>query len=194
LPHRLLKGCPTLCTYVGVGGLRLGLFAAIRARGIEDELNRGVGIFFGIELAVDYRKGAEELVGDVGKDGGAAGRNFVFGEEKKKAGEEVVDGEGGAEFFEVGGEGGGGGRLALIFREAGVAGTEGGVDVGGGEPAAAAVGETVGAAGGVVDKAGFTCLLGHCSFLCREEFGAHPGAMRMVVKTRELRDKQFVRI
>jgi hypothetical protein len=28
------------------------------------------------------------LVGDVGEDGGAAGRNFAFGEEKKKAGEE----------------------------------------------------------------------------------------------------------
>ena len=114
------------------------------------------------------------MVGDIGEDGGAAGRDLVFGEEKKKAGEEVVDGEGGTEFPEVGGERGCGGRLALIFREAGVAWAKSGVDVGSEKAAAPAVGETVGAASGVVDEAGFKCLLGHVSFLCREEFGVHP--------------------
>lgn len=32
------------------------------------------------------RKGAEELIGDIGEDGGAAGRDFVF-----QAGEEIVE-------------------------------------------------------------------------------------------------------
>src|SRR6266478_1519488 len=71
---------------------------------VADDLGRLVGIFFGIEFAVDGGEGAEELIGDVREDGGTTGRDFVFGEEKEKAGEEVVDGDGGAEFLEVGGE------------------------------------------------------------------------------------------
>jgi len=126
-----------------------------------------VGIFFGIEFAVDGGEGAEELIGDVREDGGTTGRDFVFGEEKEKAGEEVVDGDGGAEFLEVGGEEGGSvGGLALVIGETGVTRAEGGVEVGAGEAAALAVGETIGAASGVVDEAGFSHLLGHFSFLC----------------------------
>ncbi len=45
-------------------------------------------------------------------------------------------------------------------------GAEGEVDVGGGETAAPAVGESIGAASGVIDKTGFNGLLGHFSFLC----------------------------
>jgi len=69
-------------------------------------------------------EGAEELVGDVGQDGGASGRDAVLGEKEQEAGEEVVDGGGGGEFGEAGGEGGGEiGGLAAIFGELGVAGT-----------------------------------------------------------------------
>ena len=42
-------------------------------------------------------------------------------------------------------------------------GAEGGVDLGGREPAATAVGEAMGAASGVVDEAGFSGLLGSIS-------------------------------
>jgi hypothetical protein len=87
-----------------------------------------------------------------------AGRGFVFREEAKETGEEGVDGDGGAKFL----EGGGVGVLALIFREAGVAGAEGGVDIGGGETAAPAVGEAIGAASGVVDKVGFGASAERC--------------------------------
>ena len=45
---------------------------ALRAGHVEDDLS-GLGVhFFG-----DGGEGAEELVGDVGEDGGAAGRDFV---------------------------------------------------------------------------------------------------------------------
>jgi hypothetical protein len=82
---------------------------------------RLVGIFFGVEFAVDGGEGMEELIGDVSEDGGTTGRDFVFGEEKEKAGKEVVDGDGGAEFLEVSSEGGGGvGGLALVLDAVGV--------------------------------------------------------------------------
>ena len=52
--------------------------------------------------------GMEELVGDVGEDGGAAGGDAAFGDEKEEAGEELVDVDGGVELgefgYEVGGE------------------------------------------------------------------------------------------
>ena len=82
----------------------------------------------------------------------------------------------------------------MIFGKAGMAGAKGGVDVRCGKPAAAAVGETMGTASGVVDEAGFSGLLRHISSFWIWSAGVHPRAMRMVVKTRELREKQFVRI
>src|ERR1700732_3843152 len=75
---------------IGVGGQRVRLYAAIRAWGVKDDLDRRVGILLGIEFAVDGGEGAEKLIGDVGEDGGATGRDLVFGEEKKEAGEEAV--------------------------------------------------------------------------------------------------------
>src|SRR6266849_8790840 len=113
------------------------------------------------------------MSGDVSEYGGAARRDFVFREEEEKAGEEIVDGDSRAEFLEVGGEGRDRG-LALVFGEAGVAGAKCGVDMGDGEAAAPAVGEAIGAASGVVDKAGFSGLLGHFSFLCEMVLGGHP--------------------
>jgi hypothetical protein len=47
------------------------------------------------------------LIGDVSENRGAAGRDFVFGEEENEAGEEVVDGDGGGKFLKVAGEGSG---------------------------------------------------------------------------------------
>jgi len=41
------------------------------------------------------------LIGDVGEDGGAARRDFVFGEEEKEAGEEIVDGDGGTKNWQI---------------------------------------------------------------------------------------------
>jgi len=70
---------------------------------IEDDLGRRIGIFLGVELAVDSGEGAKELVGDVGEDGGTARGDFIFGEEEKEAGEEFIDGDSGAEFPEIGG-------------------------------------------------------------------------------------------
>ena len=72
---------------------------------------------------IDGGEGAKELIGDVGEDGGAARGDFIFGEEKKEAGEEFVDGDGGAELLEVGGEDGRSfRRVLLILRELGVGG------------------------------------------------------------------------
>src|SRR5229473_5183489 len=74
---------------------------AVGAGHVEDDLGRPV-VFLG-----NGWEGAEELVGDVGKDGGTAGGDFVLGEEEKQSREEVVDLGGGGEVVEVGGEGGG---------------------------------------------------------------------------------------
>ena len=95
-------------------------------------------------FAFEGRYGAEELVGDVGEDGGTAGRDAILRDEQEKAGEEIVDVGGGVELAESGGEGVGkiGGRGAIL-RELGVAGAEASVGGGDGEAAAGAVGEAV---------------------------------------------------
>jgi len=161
---------------------------------IEDDLGRRIGIFLGVELAVDSGEGTKELVGDVGEDGGTARGDFIFGEEEKEAGEEFVDGDGGAEFLEVGREGCGGFRgFLLILRELGVSGTVRGIASTDIEAATLAVGETMCATSGVIDGAGVSDLLGHFFFPWMG-FGEYtPGATQKILKTRELREKQFVR-
>jgi hypothetical protein len=66
------------------------------------------GAFFDLEFAVDGAVGVEDLVGDVGHDGGAAGSDAAFGDENEEAGKELVDGESGVKFGgfgeKVGGE------------------------------------------------------------------------------------------
>ena len=175
------KGCATVSgAHIGVRGLwlRLGLFAAVWARRVKDDLRRLVRIFLGIEFAVDRGKSAEELIGDVGEDGGAAGRDFVFGEEEEEAGEEGVDGDGGAEFLEVGGEGGGGvGGFALVLLEPGVIGAIRGVRVEGEQAATHTVGEAMRAASGVIDEAGFSSLRGHILFPFEVNWGTPPGVL-----------------
>jgi hypothetical protein len=62
-------------------------------------------VIFTIIFTLDGRDGAQELIGDVGQNGGAARGNPVVRESEKQAGEEVVDGLGGFEFAEIGGKG-----------------------------------------------------------------------------------------
>jgi hypothetical protein len=148
---------------------------ALRVAHIADDLNWLVGIFLGVEFAIDGGEGAEELIGDVREDGGAAWGNFVFSEEEKKASEEIVDGDGRAEFLEIGDEDGGGcSGLLLILRELAMSETVGGVKCGGIEATTLAIGETMVAAGRLIDKAGVSDLLGHFFFPLRMDGGVHP--------------------
>ena len=82
------------------GGVRRifvwGLAVAVWAGHVEDDRG-GLGVF----LSGDGGEGAEELVGDVGEDGGAARGDFVLREEEEQAGEEVVDLSGGGEVVEI---------------------------------------------------------------------------------------------
>ena len=73
-------------------------------------------LVLGMEFALDGGEGAEEKIGGVGHDGGAAGLDAVVGLEVKEAGEEVIDGDGGLEFGETGDEFGGevGGVVAFV--------------------------------------------------------------------------------
>jgi hypothetical protein len=68
-------------THVGVGRLGRRDFVALRTGHVEDDCC-GLGVF----LFGDGGEGAEELVGDVGEDGGAAGGDFVLREEEEQAG------------------------------------------------------------------------------------------------------------
>jgi hypothetical protein len=106
------------------GGVFAGqeICSAVGAGGVEDDVD---GFLF------DGGDGAEELAGNVGEDGGAAGGDFVLGEKEEQAREEVVDLGGGGEVVEVGGEGGGGFcGVGAVVRQVGVAGTEAGGSVG----------------------------------------------------------------
>ena len=125
---------------------------------------------------IDGGEGAEELVGDVGEHGGAARGNSIFGEEEKEAGEEFVDGNGGAEFLEVGGEDGGSFRgVLLILWELGVDGAVRGIKGSDVEAATLTVGETMRATSGVIDGAGVSDLLGHFFFPWMRFGGYTPG-------------------
>src|SRR5712692_3878188 len=130
---------------------------AVGAGHVEDDLG-GLGVF----LLGDGGEGAEELVGDVGEYGGAAGGDFVLGEEEEQAREEVVDLGCGGEVVEVGGEGGGNfGRVGWgrsdSVRVLGAERLAAQAD----QAAAHAVGEAMVAASRVVDGAGFSELRSH---------------------------------
>jgi hypothetical protein len=81
----------------------------------------------------------------------------------------------------------------LILGELGVGGTVRGIEVTNVEAATLAVGETMLATSGVVDGAGVSDLLGHFFFPWMGFGGYTPGATQKILKTRELREKQFVR-
>jgi hypothetical protein len=162
---RMISG-PRSGTHVGVGRLGgriliLGGTVTVWAGHVEDDRG-GLGVF----LFGDGGEGAEELVGDIGKDGGAAGGDFVLGEEEEQAREEIVDLSGGGKVVEVGGEGRGylacmAGGVGLVRGERSVGWAEVGVAVGRIETAAPAVGKAMDAASGVIDEARFSGLRGH---------------------------------
>jgi hypothetical protein len=126
---------------------------------VEDEFWRGGVFLIGGEFAVHHGESAEELVGEVGEDGGAAGGDASFGEEDEDAGEGVVDVGGGVEVFEAFWEiGGDVGLMIEILREMGVAAAEKAVSRWRRQAAAGAVVEDVLAAGYGVDGIGVVAI------------------------------------
>jgi hypothetical protein len=114
--------------------------------------------------------GVEELVGDVGKDGGAAGRDAAFGYESEEAGEELTDVRAGGELSEFGKEIGG-----EVFRvvlqglgrgrdQGGVSEAEIGANIQNSKTATATVGGEM-AAAWMIGRAGFSGCEGHFLFL-----------------------------
>jgi len=93
-------------------------------------------------------QGADELVGDVGEDGGTAGGDAVSGEEDEKIFEEAVEAVEGIEVLRVGGEFGREVVGLEVFGEFGVARAEAIAEVEGLAAAAASAWEEVGAASG----------------------------------------------
>ena len=81
---------------IGHGG---GLSVALGARQIHDDFLRLVVRFF-----FDGAVGMQELVGDVGEDGGAARPDAAFGHLNKETGEELADVDAGGEFGKLGEE------------------------------------------------------------------------------------------
>ncbi len=77
---------------------------AVWAGHVKDDLYRFIFAGLGVEFVIDSGEGVKQLVSDISEYGGAARGDFIFGEEEKEAGEEFIDGDGGAEFPEVGGE------------------------------------------------------------------------------------------
>jgi hypothetical protein len=107
-----------------------------------------------MDFAFDGAVGVKELVGDIGKDGGAAWGYAAFGNEDQKAVEEFVDVHGGIELREFGKEiGGEVFRVALGVQREGAGGAylrvavaEARVNWQAGKAAALAVGIAIGAA------------------------------------------------
>ena len=86
---------------------------------------------FGMEFFFDGGEGAEEEIGGVGHDGGAARGDLVAGLELVEFAEGMVDGDGGAEFLVVADERGGEVGLIEIFLASGhVFGAEAGGGIG----------------------------------------------------------------
>jgi hypothetical protein len=78
------------------------------------------GLFFGrLGFEGDGAMGVEELVGDVGEDGGAAWGDAAFGDEDEEASEEFVDVRAGGEFGEFGEEVGGEVFRVVVLRPGG---------------------------------------------------------------------------
>ena len=85
----------------GDGGGDLAVVAGKVAEvNVEDGFVGGIGVEFG----VDDGDSAEEEIGDVSEDGGAAGGDEVGGQELVELGEGVVDAHCSGEFVGVGGE------------------------------------------------------------------------------------------
>jgi hypothetical protein len=178
--------------------------ADIASRALDARFVRGAGpvaevefkaFFLGLDgiVAGDGAMGVEELVGDVGHDGGAAGGNAAFGDEDEETGEKLVDVETGAELGEFGEEIGGE-VFRVVLRlgrgeQSGMAETKMGASVQNRETTAATVGgEAAAAEGGLclglgcvrhaglgkafgIGGAGFIGCEGHLLFLSGKEEG-----------------------
>jgi hypothetical protein len=145
-----------------------------RARHIVDDSD---GLFVGgIGFEDDGAVRVEELVGDVGQDGGATGGDAAFGDENEEAGEELVDVNGGVELGELG-EKVGGEVFRVVLRglsrggdQRGVAETEVGASIQNSKTATATVGGEM-AAAWMIGRAGFSGCEGHFLFLSLEREG-----------------------
>ena len=127
-------------------------------RNVEDRL-RDFGRLFGLH-ALDGGESAEELIGDIGENGGTARGDAVLSLENDELGEEVVDAVEAVELFrilnEFGSEVGG----LHIFGKRGVTRAETGIRVGDEFAAASAIGEAMLAAVGIIDRKRVGRLLG----------------------------------
>jgi hypothetical protein len=133
----------------------------IGARTAHDDVDGPVGV--AVVVVINGAVRVEELVGDVGQDGGAARGDAALGDLDEEIGEEFVDGDGGLEVGEFADELGGeirGVGLGKLARGA-HGGTQGEMveaktKLGSGVAAAFAVGETMLAAVGIA--VGRNCL------------------------------------
>ena len=77
---------------------------AVGGIGPVAEVENRLAAMLGLEVVIegDGAVGVEELVGDVGQDGGAARGDATFGDEDKEQGEELGDVDGGVELGELG--------------------------------------------------------------------------------------------
>jgi hypothetical protein len=142
-----MRGCPWLAR--GAGEI-----AEINGEGFVFEVD---GLF-----AFDALVRVEELVGDVGEDGGAARGNAAFGDEGEETGEELADVHGGIELGELGEEVGGEVfGVGLQGKWAGVTETETGLSVQDAMAALAAVDGEMAAAGRVFGGARYRKQLSH---------------------------------
>jgi len=179
----------------------------IASRALDARFVRGAGpvaevefkaFFLGLDdiVAGDGAMGVEELVGDIGHDGGASGGNAAFGDEDEEAGEKLVDVDAGIELGEFG-EKFSGEVFRVVLRlgrgeQSGMAETKMGAGVQNSETAAAAIGgEVTAAVGGLrlglgcvrhaglgkacgIGVAGFIGCKGHLLFLSGKEEGYTP--------------------
>jgi hypothetical protein len=176
----------------GVGGFVTVTGGTGKVAEVEDAR----AVKFESVFAVDGAVGMEELVGDVGQNGGATRGDAALGDLDEQTGEKLVDVHGGLEFREFGEEFGGeivGVGLGLPVGDAhGGAGgevveakTKLGIQAG--QTTALAVGKMILTARWVVDGAGVTGFGVH-GFLGE---GVHPPWKWIVVKTKELREGHF---
>jgi hypothetical protein len=97
-----------------------------------------------MEFVFDGGEGAEDEVGGVGHNGGAARGDAVFGLEAEEAREEFTDGDGGLKIGETFSEGGGEiYRSVFVLRELGMVEAKKRFRIWDKEAAASSIGETM---------------------------------------------------
>jgi len=125
---------------------------------VEDSL-RDFGRLFRLH-ALDGGESAEELIGDVGENGGTASGNAVLCLENDELGEEAVDAIEAVEVFGVFDEFGSEVSGLHIFGKSGVTSAETGIGVGDEFAATSAIGKAMLGAVGIIDRKSVRWLLG----------------------------------